>query len=66
MLWFLTYMGWANTALIFALVLTPAVALLGSAPARDTARMTAGRSAQVAVEVALTADSETPTEGLQN
>ena len=62
MLWFLTYMGWANTALIFALVLTPAVALLGSAPARDTA----GRSAQVAVEVALTADSETRLEAFRD
>jgi len=64
MLWFLTRLGWANTAVIFALALTPAVAFTSRALGPETGRTGAGPSAQVEDKTALMAAFDAGTQAL--
>lgn len=63
MLWFLMRVGWANTAVIFALALAPAVALtkapLGSATSRVSAQTSAQAEMKAKLAAAFDASAET-------
>ena len=66
MLWFLMRLGWANTALIFALALAPAVALTRAPLGPATSRLAARPSAQAEIKAKLAAAFDASAEALRN